>query len=318
MRTLTIPTVVLLSACALAQVGNDLQQHWNYDAKAPLEIQEAGVQHRGDVDVHDISYASPKGGRVPAYLVVPKGKGPFAAVLWGHWYWPTSEYTNRKEFLEEAVVLAHSGVVSLLISGPIARPGYEAPPSPFTPAGTDYLVQEVVDMRRGADLLLERKDVDRKRIAYVGHSYNGSVGGILSAVDRRFAAYVLMAAPLSNEVDRKTSVYLKLRDQIGPEKFDGIMAKYAWSDPGQYVAHAAPAPMFLQFATQENFLTPDVVKQYFANVSEPKKIKFYIAPHALNAEARRDRITFLAEQLKIKAPAITAVAAVPELPQPEK
>ncbi len=35
--------------------------------------------------LHDITYTSPKGGPVGAYLVVPNGKGPFAAVLFGHW-----------------------------------------------------------------------------------------------------------------------------------------------------------------------------------------------------------------------------------------
>src|SRR5215813_2513400 len=54
-----------------------LLQHFEYDSKAPLDIQESNVEQRGDVSVHDITYASPRGGRVPAYLVVPKGKGPF-------------------------------------------------------------------------------------------------------------------------------------------------------------------------------------------------------------------------------------------------
>jgi len=65
-------------------------RHFEHDRKASLDIQEAGVEKRSDVDIHDISYASPGGGRVPAYLVVPGGKGPFAAVIWGHWYMPGS------------------------------------------------------------------------------------------------------------------------------------------------------------------------------------------------------------------------------------
>ena len=68
-------------------------------------FREVGVEQRGDVAIHDISYASPQGGRVPAYLVVPKGKGPFAAVIWGHWYQQGSAFLNRKEFLDEAVAL---------------------------------------------------------------------------------------------------------------------------------------------------------------------------------------------------------------------
>jgi hypothetical protein len=52
-------------------------------------------------------------------------------------------------------------------------------------------------------------------------------------------------------------------------------------------------------------------------VSEPKTFKLYEAPHALNAEARRDRIAFLADVLAVKPPDSAAVASVPDLEQPK-
>ena len=162
--------------------------HFAYDAKAPLDTVTSGVETRGDVVIRDLSYASPKGGRVPAYLVVPPGKGPFAAVLWGHWYWENSPMKSRRQFLDEAVVLARSGVVSLLTDGPVARPGYVTDRTQMNAKQFDDLVQQVVDMRRGADLLLARPDVDPRRLAFVGHSYNAAVGAILAGVDRRFKA----------------------------------------------------------------------------------------------------------------------------------
>src|SRR6267143_4582834 len=100
MRT-SFLTILLLSATTLLAQDNGPSRAFDYDSKAPLDIQEAGVEHRGKVAIHDISYASPKGGRVPAYLVVPEGKRPFAAVLWGHWYWSNSALRNRSEFLDE-------------------------------------------------------------------------------------------------------------------------------------------------------------------------------------------------------------------------
>ena len=54
----------------------ELVRHFDYDAKAPLEMKILGTEKRGEATVYDITYASPKGGVVPAYLVVPaKGKG---------------------------------------------------------------------------------------------------------------------------------------------------------------------------------------------------------------------------------------------------
>ena len=204
--------------------------------------------------IYDITYASPKGGVVPAYLVVPKGKGKFAGVVWGHWYWENSPMRNRKEFLEEAVALASAGVVSLLPDGPIARPGLVPDKSPPNVKQTTDMVQAVIDMRRAFDLLLARADIDPKRLAYVGHSYHAVIGAILSGVDRRAKAYVLMAGGLSDEVDLKSAEYRAYRDKVGPGKFDAFVAEYNWLDQGKYVSHAAPAFVFMQFATQEKFL----------------------------------------------------------------
>ncbi len=307
--------VFLLPGLAMAQDAVR-EPRLDYDAKAPLEVQEAGVEHRGAVAIHDLSYASPKGGRVPAYLVVPDGKGPFAAVIWGHWYWTNSEFRNRKEFLEEAIALAPSGVVSLLTDGPVARPGHVVDRTPLNPQQAADLMQAIVDMRRGADLLLARRDVDSKRLAYVGHSYNASVGGILSGIDKRFKAFVLMAGGLSDASDFNAKEYQPYRQKVGAEKFDAFTKENAWQDPGRFVAHSAPATVFLQYATQEDFLTPPRAKGYAALVPEPKKFQLYDAPHALNAAARRDRIAFLAEQLGVHAPEAAAIARVPDLPQP--
>jgi dienelactone hydrolase len=294
----------------------DLLHHFDYDQKAPLAVQEIGTERRSGALIHDISYVSPKGGNVPAYLVVPDGKGPFAAIIWGHWYMPGSEFLNRKEFLYEAIALAPAGVVSLLPDGPIARPGHKADGSWLSEQQIADRVQAIVDMRRGADLLLARSDVDPKRLAYVGHSYNAEVGAFLSGIDRRFKAFVLMAGTTSDEVSLKAKEIQDYRQKVGPEKFDAFVAKYSWLDAGKYVSRAAPAMVFLQYGSQERFLTPERDKEYAGVVSEPKRFKLYNAPHALNAEARRDRVTFLVEQLQLKPVPPATIAAVPDLPQP--
>ncbi len=124
---------------------------------------------------------------------------------------------------------------------------------------------------------------------------------------------------MSDEVTRKIPEYQEYRKKVGEAKFDAFEKKYYWTDQGKYVSHAAPAVVFLQYATQERFITAARAKLYAEVVSEPKRLKVYEAPHSLNAEnaeARRDRIAFLTEQLQLKPISAAAIAAVPELEQP--
>jgi dienelactone hydrolase len=308
--------ILLIATVASPAQDAEMLKHFDYDQKAPLAIKQIGIQRRATATVYDITYASPKGGVVPAYLVVPKGHGPFAAIIWGHWYWQNSSMRNRKEFLDEAIALAPAGVVSLLTDGPIARPGHIESKDPLDERVATDFIQQVIDMRRSGDLLLARRDVDPRRIAFVGHSYNAGVGALLSGLDRRFKAFVLMAGSMSDEISQNTKEFQEFRQKVGPEKVDAFVAKYNYLDQGKYVSHAAPAVILLQYGSQEKFLNADRARQYAAIVSEPKLLKIYDAEHALNADARRDRIQFLIEQLKLKPVPASVIASIPSLYQP--
>ncbi|MBZ5523841.1 MAG: hypothetical protein LAP21_16525 [Acidobacteriia bacterium] len=322
--------LLMLSFPAVAQsTDGQFLRHWDYDKSAPLNMKQAGVEDHDGIKVYDITYSSPvgdrsaaigpNGGIVAAYMVVPRGKGPFPAVIYGHWCMPGSDKKNRTEFLAEALVLARSGVISLLPDHIIVRPGFPAPAADLAPLNEEQFgvgVQQVINLRRGADLLLARKDVDAARLAYVGHSCNAQAGGYLSGIDKRFKTFVLMAGSLSDEVDMKTKAFQDFRQNVGADRFDAFVARHAWTDTAKYVSHAAPASVFLQYASHDSFFTSDVAKQYAEVVSEPKKFRLYDAQHALNAEATRDRVAFLAEQLSFRPPDAKAVAGIPALAQP--
>ncbi len=315
-RPLSLMAVLFVVPVLAFAQDADMTRHFDYDRNAPLNIKQIGVQRRATVTIYDITYDSPKGGVVPAYLVVPKSRGPFAAIIWGHWYWQNSSMRNRKEFLDEAIALAPAGVVSLLTDGPINRPSHVESKDPLDEHVALEFLQAVVDMRRGLDVLLARRDVDPKRIAYVGHSYNAGVGALLSGLDRRFKAFVLMAGSTSDEVGRKSKAFQDFRQRVGPEKTDAFIAKYKYLDQGLFVTHAAPALVFLQYGSRDSGITPEQAQEYAAVVSEPKVFKIYDAEHNLNSEACRDRIHFLVEQLRLKPVADAVITGVPNLYQP--
>ncbi len=294
----------------------ELVHNFDYDRNAPLDLKEAGEEDRGGVAVHDISYASPRGGRAPAYLVIPAGKGPFAAVLFGHWMMPGSPMKSRKEFLDEAVLLARSGAASLLIDAPQVRPGFVEDEEPTSPQSIFAAQQQVIDFRRGLDLLLARPDIDPKRIAYVGHSFDAHVGGILTGVEKRIQSFVLMAGSFASEeyvMDPENQEMLKLRKQMGEDKIKDFLTKYAWDDPVHYVGHSAPAFVFLQFGNRDEPIPEKLARHYYHLFGSPKKIAFYDAGHSLNSTARRDRVQWLVERLGLKPVTESALSEIPEL-----
>lgn len=277
---------------------------YDYDRSTPLDIDVVAEQHRGEVTVQDIAYASPKFGKVTAYLVLPPGSGPFAGLLFVHW-----GQGNRDDFLDEAVALAASGVVSLSIDAPHARPHHWRPQDQTPEAALASDIQLIVDMRRGLDLLLARPDVDGHRIGYVGHSLGATKGGILAAVDKRVRAYVLMggAVSLTNNYRISTNPSIALyRESIPTQEWEEFMALLEPFDTAHYIAKAAPASLLFQFARNDEFISEEEALLFEKLASEPKQTLWYDCTHDFNDEARRDRIAWLADHLGFTIPVVPA------------
>lgn len=246
--------------------------HFTYDRSAPLNVKQVSVKVRDGVTIEDITYTGSNGDTVPAYLVIPKGAGKFAGIIWGHWLMQGAANANREEFLDEAVALAPTGVISLLIDDAHVRPNFKPVPG----AGPGLMAQQVVDLRRGLDLLLSRPDIDAGRMAYVGHSYDSVAGAILDAMDKRIAAFVFMGGP---------------------------QLAFSFTEP--YAGELGPAPALFQYGLHDELVPLAAAKDYVAKASGPKTVKFYDAGHALNAKARVDRDSFLSKTLKLSPPELT-------------
>src|SRR3954464_8334570 len=138
---------------------------------APTAVQSVSAASRGDIGVREITYAKATGGRNAATLIVPAASAPapHPAILFVHWYEPPNPTSNRSEFVEDAVDLARAGVVSLLIDTPWSEPTW----FPKRDGDKDYAmsVAQVKELRRALDVLLEQPDLDRRRVALVGHDF---------------------------------------------------------------------------------------------------------------------------------------------------
>ncbi|HEX7182763.1 MAG TPA: alpha/beta fold hydrolase [Thermoanaerobaculia bacterium] len=269
---------------------------FDYDASAPLDVREAGTETRGGARVVDLSYASPLGGRVPAFLVLPgQAEGRRPAVLFLH-----HGQGNRSTFLDEAVMLAGHGVVSLLIEAPFLRPEYQDQPrTPWDPQrDRKEQIQGVVDLRRGLDLLAARPEVDASRMAYIGHSLGATLGGTLAGIERRPVAYVLMAGLPANarSWSQAENLYgVAFRSLLTAEQQEAYVKALAPIDAVHYVGRAAPAKLLLQFARHDELISPWDAEVYIQAASEPKEVQWYDTDHFFigNEEARKRRMEWV-------------------------
>jgi len=281
---------------------------FDYDANQPVDVRDSGAERRGQVSIHDISYASP-GGRVPAYLVVPDGKRPFAAIEFVHW-----GQGDRSEFLSEALVYAEAGAISLLIDAPFNRPDFVSGPSFITDPQRDRAsyVQLTVDARRGFDLLLERSDVDPARLGYVGHSLGATWGGALAGVEKRAAVYVLMGGlPNITDFSGNDTFSKQVREKYSREQIDRYGATVGRINPEHFVANAAPARLYFQFAQWDRYISPAAAERYVQAASTPKVSRTYATSHEFtDTQSRCDRAGWLQTELRL-GPAVLADSGCP-------
>ena len=162
-----------------------------FDGKSPypIDLKCEPVGKRSDADLRGCGFTGPRGGNVNLVIVAPKlVKPPFAGVVFQHGGGQT-----RTNYLSEAIVLARAGVVWLLVHAPARGPGKVSELNMTKLEDTrDLQVEAVMTELRALDILLQEPGVDPKRVAYVGHSYGSIAGGVLTGIEPRIAAFILM------------------------------------------------------------------------------------------------------------------------------
>jgi hypothetical protein len=320
----SIRTLIVVSLFAAGSAGqsavppfDELATHYSYDRQPRMALRESGVEKRDSIMVISMDYAGGTG-RVPAYLLLPPGKGPFPAVLWGHWLKKNSLLNNRDDFLEEAMVLARAGVVSLLVDAPQARHELEVVTDPLEiiKQTGEVTAQQVIDLRHGVDLLLTRRGVDPHRIAYVGHGFDAHAGAILASVEHRISSFVLMASGYSDEDETfasKDPQVLAARKRIGDDNLRAYFHDFPWDNPVHFLSHTDGENIFLQFGSQDS-ISREQAQRYLEMFSaKDKKMEFYDAGSALNAAARVDRARWLEKHLGLKHIDQPALERIPQL-----
>jgi dienelactone hydrolase len=243
----------------------------------------------GDARVLDVTYESVGGRAVSAYLVVPDTAGGFPAVLYLHWYATNEPDGNRTEFLEEAVALAANGVVSLL---PQQVFPWGAPPSGAA-EDRQAVIDQVVDLRIGLDILLAQPEVDPARLAVVGHDFGGMYAALVTGLDDRVDAAAILAG-----VPRWADWYLRYWHPVPTAEEPAYEATMSEVDPVTFLP-GTEIPLLLQFAKSDQFVNQAAIETWLAAApDEWTTIETYAWNHSLRTNAAlADRLAFLTVEL---------------------
>jgi dienelactone hydrolase len=261
---------------------------FRYNDAVPVTARELSSEQRGDVTVRDVTFSPLAGREVKAYLVAPKGNGPFAGILWVHWL--GEEKSNRTQFLDEAVALAPRGTVSLLVDAMWSAPewfGKRIPEEDY-----ENSIRQVIELRRALDLLLSQPNLDKTRIGFVGHDFGAMYGMLMAGVDQRVNTFVFIAATQSlndwaflGPQPKSKAEYLKQNSTL--ELTDSLR-------------QVKNASKFFQFGKEDFYVSRADGAVLFAAAPEPKQRKLYDAGHKMElSEIAKDRDEFLIKQLKL-------------------
>jgi dienelactone hydrolase len=279
---------------------DQLAKLFAYDASAPLSFQIDGRDSAGGAEVLTVSYA---GARVPvsAVIVAPSQAGKHPAVVFmadsGH---------KRDYFLAEALMLAKAQppAVSLLIDPPPMRPlGWRRSFNPMLDDNDrDTHIQAVIDVRRGVDLLTARPDVDARFIAYVGQSDAANWGAILSSIEPRLRAFVLIAGfpNLTSPMMSDDPEWADLRYALGNDHFERYVSSMSAIDPVKYLGRSSGAPILFQFGRFDPYVSRARAEALVHAAGRPERAIFYDSGHEVNdPQALVDRRNFLAARIGI-------------------
>ena len=266
-----------------------LDEMKNYQRFEEKDLRVPGAQIEDGLESRLLVMQTPFGYRRIAEMFRPEGDGPFAAILYVHWYEPDAHNSNRSQFVGEAKKMARAGAVCLLIETLWSDLDF------FLKRTQDDDMQnsmeEVVNIRRAMDLLLSQPGVDANRFAYVGHDFGGMYGVLAGSLDQRPKHYVVMAA-----TPRFPDWYLYL-PKLDGEKREAFISQMSGLDPIAHIPNLSAASVLFQFGVDDPHVPKERAEEFLAAAKEPKEVKWYEAGHGLNADAMNDRKKWLEDKL---------------------
>jgi cephalosporin-C deacetylase-like acetyl esterase len=262
-----------------------------YDGSKPLDAVEGDVQSGNGVAVQTVAYRSFDGETVNGVLARPDSGESHRCLIFqgGLEYSPSPGF-----FLGDPLLATRYEVLSIQprFGGGQLADKVTAFAAQHNPSVLAQLIRyTVIDLRRGIDYLQSRPDCEGDRIGYVGISFGGILGSLVSGADDRIAAPALIAA------GGDWRKLLQGTDLILPgiegnaRRFDEALRILAPLDPDHWVAQIAPRPVLMINGRNDPTVVPPAARSLHVAANSPKQVLWYAGGHDPFTGPWADRVT---------------------------
>jgi pimeloyl-ACP methyl ester carboxylesterase len=221
---------------------SEIKTLYEYDRTEPLNTSLGIAYPKGGAILRSVAY-SVNGETYAGYLTMPEGEGPFPVVIW-----TVGSAGNSLEWLPYAGALAKKGYAGLLLD--------ETPGMWRDKAVSDgkALVNYAVHARRGIDVLETLPKIDATRIGFVGWSAGAQLGALLSGVDDRIKAFVLIGLTTTDTTTWSAEWKKNMEAKGGSVK--GYAAQMSSFDPALYISRNAASRFLFMWGDKEGRPAP--------------------------------------------------------------
>jgi pimeloyl-ACP methyl ester carboxylesterase len=249
-----------------AQQFTALADAYRYE-KIPLDARLDESTDTPDWKREKISFTGTNGARAVAYLYLPHHVARPLQVL--H-YMPAADVDGGFRPLQASIeermapyIRTGRAVFGVVLDGYFERrrPNFTRPAS-STAEFADYVVNRILELRRGLDYLETRQDIDMTRIGIVGPSAGSSLGLIISAIEPRYRALILVGAGL-------------------PASYRSIVTS---ANPIYFAPHIKIPKLLVQGRYDEDTPLQTATEPLFKLMVQPKRLTLYDGGHVPSVE----------------------------------
>ncbi len=243
---------------------------FEYDRDLPLDAQV--VAQWGNPPLNRLSKVTFRAGLdrvVKGFYALPPDYEEGTRIPFIHYVHGWNAYWGKYEDLciDSLVEATHSGFGVLILDNPTFGEGFDPAVEQRRFAGPyasrEWMMQTVVNCRRGVDFLESRAEVDTDRIGLWGGSLGGYIGSILGPVEERYRGVSLWVPFLFREIQRRT-------DEVG-----------RWVNSALFLPKLSPRPLQVVLGRDDNAENNAYVTDLFNTLAEPKELIVYPEGHRL-------------------------------------